>query len=480
MLTKLGYLIDNPWSNALDRARQAGSVLADILIHRHLGVRPVSLVGFSLGARVIFFALVELAKAKAFGVVEEVYLFGATLTASKKVWRQVRGVVSGRFVNAYAMNDWVLGYLFRATSGGLNTVAGLRPIDFVPDLENVDITDILVGHMSYRTLMPTLLAHVGFKVTADHFDEPEEMEKDAPEREVLTPEEEERRKEEKRRGPLAKIFKKKSNKPGSAGVGGSQNSGSGSTPNSRRESLDEDGLPRRSSISSRDEGNGYAPFKEGSNLSDLSISSRQVEGEEDDRASNEGDDDDQTINLPPVRDDHDIDDAEPFPPPPSTATASVPSGFDLDKLRKEVAQLPRDLPSSSPSAVPLPFEIARAKSVPAPSLAAADLTALDTTLDPREALQKLWSTSATSEEVWSSPSSSSLATNPFASSTPSLTIDRPPSPVTLTFGTAEGDLAWGSSGSDIVHSPLGDDTPDPAASFNWGQKNSSSATLNPW
>jgi hypothetical protein len=186
VLTKLGYLIDNPWSNALDRSRQAGAVLADILMNRHLGVRPVSLIGFSLGARVIFYALVELAKAKAFGVVQEVYLFGATLTAPPKVWREARGIVSGRFVNAYAMNDWVLGYLFRATSGGLNTVAGLRPIEHVPDLENVDITDLLVGHMSYRTMMPTLLAHVGFKTTADHFDEPEMQ----PDREVVTREEE--------------------------------------------------------------------------------------------------------------------------------------------------------------------------------------------------------------------------------------------------------------------------------------------------
>ena len=32
VLTKLGYLIDNPWSNALDRAKSAGRVLADVLI----------------------------------------------------------------------------------------------------------------------------------------------------------------------------------------------------------------------------------------------------------------------------------------------------------------------------------------------------------------------------------------------------------------------------------------------------------------
>ncbi|KAF7328089.1 hypothetical protein MKEN_00390200 [Mycena kentingensis (nom. inval.)] len=53
--------------STLDRARAAGSVLAQVLIQRHLGVRPITLVGFSLGARVIFLALIELAKHKAYG-----------------------------------------------------------------------------------------------------------------------------------------------------------------------------------------------------------------------------------------------------------------------------------------------------------------------------------------------------------------------------------------------------------------------------
>ena len=167
VLTKLGYLIDNPWSNALDRARQAGEVLAEVLIQRYVGVRPISLIGFSLGARVCFYTLVALAKRKSFGVIQDCYLMGATVTASRKTWREIRGVVSGRFVNAYARNDWVLGYLYRATTGGLQTVAGLRPVEFVPDLENVDVTDLLAGHMSYRSLMPVLLKELGFRVTAD-------------------------------------------------------------------------------------------------------------------------------------------------------------------------------------------------------------------------------------------------------------------------------------------------------------------------
>ncbi|KAG1842254.1 hypothetical protein DFJ58DRAFT_806609 [Suillus subalutaceus] len=176
ILTKLGYLIDNPWSNALDRARAAGSVLAQLLIHRHLGVRPITLIGFSLGARVIFYALLDLAKAKAFGIVQDVFLLGATLTASTSTWCNARSVVSGRFVNGFARHDWVLNYLFRATSGGLNTVAGLRPIENVPGLENVDVTDKISGHMSYRAFMPLILDQLGFPVSCDYFDEPVEPE----------------------------------------------------------------------------------------------------------------------------------------------------------------------------------------------------------------------------------------------------------------------------------------------------------------
>ena len=173
VLTKLGYLIDNPWNNALDRSKKAGLVLADVLIQRHLGVRPITLIGFSLGARVIFYALVELAKQKAFGIVQDVFLLGATLSSSLGTWCEVRSVVSGRLVNCYARNDWVLNYLFRATSGGVGTVAGLRPIKDVPGMENIDVTDKISGHMSYRTFLPLILDQLGFPVTCDYFDEPE-------------------------------------------------------------------------------------------------------------------------------------------------------------------------------------------------------------------------------------------------------------------------------------------------------------------
>ncbi|WVW80014.1 hypothetical protein I302_101987 [Kwoniella bestiolae CBS 10118] len=251
ILTKLGYLIDNPWSNALDRARAAGLVLADTILNRHAGVRPISLIGFSLGARAIFYALIELARVKAYGLVQDVFIFGTTVTASRNTWLDVRSVVAGRFVNGYATNDWMLGYLFRATSGGLNTVAGLRPVETVAGLENVDVTEIITGHMSYRSCMPQLLAKVGFPVTAEYFDEPEDPNVDmsVQERIIINEAEEEAKQNRKK---ILGIFPVRNNSGRGSGSGSGSN-----TPNVEKDTIptpgpgggyeyeDDDDLPPR-------------------------------------------------------------------------------------------------------------------------------------------------------------------------------------------------------------------------------------------
>lgn len=109
LLTKLSYLIDNPWSNSVARADMAGLILADSLIDRNLGARPITLIGFSLGSRVIFSALKELASKGAVGLVQNVYLYGTPVVANKDQYLKARSVVSGRFVNGYSTNDWILG-----------------------------------------------------------------------------------------------------------------------------------------------------------------------------------------------------------------------------------------------------------------------------------------------------------------------------------------------------------------------------------
>jgi hypothetical protein len=174
VLTKLSYLIDNPWAVSLDRAQAAGLILADSLIDRNLGTRPITLVGYSLGSRVIFSCLQELARKGAYGIVQNVFIFGSPVVVKAEEFLRARTVVSGRFVNGYHRNDWILGYLFRLTNGGIRRVAGLAKIEDVPDLENVDLTEEVHGHMDYRTAMPRLLRMMGWLVESDEFTEIED------------------------------------------------------------------------------------------------------------------------------------------------------------------------------------------------------------------------------------------------------------------------------------------------------------------
>lgn len=219
VLTKLSYLIDNPWSVSLDRAWAAGLILADSLIERNLGTRPVTLVGYSLGARVIFSCLLELARKGAFGIIQNVYMFGSPIVVKQDEYLKVRTVVPGRFVNGYHRNDWILGYLFRLTNGGIRTVAGLAPIENIPDLENVDTSELVNGHMDYRRAMPRLLREVGWTIESDEFTEIEDPDPEnhtKRQRELIN-EIEEARKELEKEGAAAENSK---NSRKSGGFGG--------------------------------------------------------------------------------------------------------------------------------------------------------------------------------------------------------------------------------------------------------------------
>jgi hypothetical protein len=248
-LVKLGYLVDNPWSMGLDRARKAGLILAEALCNNVQNNRPVTLVGFSLGAKAIFHCLVELAERGKYGLVEDVYLFGAPIMiprvlppaqqtqpvhsdatssgtssfktggttpsfnytspkhlASLDEWRKAISVVGGTLTNSFTRVDWILGYLFRGSVAGMWEVAGMTPIvldeEETPDVEvlhaddyepsddpldvgdgvayktlseedrerklreqprtvrNVDVTELVPGHLYYRDAMPTLIKRV--------------------------------------------------------------------------------------------------------------------------------------------------------------------------------------------------------------------------------------------------------------------------------------------------------------------------------
>lgn len=155
-LAKASRVIDNPFSVAVARSEKAGKVLADALINKVQGERPVTLVGYSLGARVIYTCLAELANRKAFGLVESVCLIGAAAPSDPLAWRKIRSVVAGRVINVFSTKDYLLAFLYRANSFQYG-IAGLQAIQEVQGIENVDVSELVDGHTQYRFLVGSIL-----------------------------------------------------------------------------------------------------------------------------------------------------------------------------------------------------------------------------------------------------------------------------------------------------------------------------------
>ncbi|KAG0266891.1 hypothetical protein DFQ27_009358 [Actinomortierella ambigua] len=158
---RAGDLIDNPWAMAVDRARKAGYVLADILCQRVQGSRPTTLIGYSTGAIVIWECLQVLAQRQEFGLVDSVVLLGAPINIGEvERWEAASSVVSNRFVNGFSKKDVVLASIYRIHSLGLD-VAGLQEVQCVPRIENVDLTDIVGGHLEYRENLNLIVSLLG-------------------------------------------------------------------------------------------------------------------------------------------------------------------------------------------------------------------------------------------------------------------------------------------------------------------------------
>ncbi|PMD59739.1 DUF726-domain-containing protein [Hyaloscypha bicolor E] len=191
-LLKVSKVVDNPFSVAKNRADKAGLILADALINKAQGERPVTLIGYSLGARLIYSCLMSLAERRAFGLVDSAVLIGTPAPSDAADWRAMRSVVAGRLINVYSKNDYILAFLFR-TSAIQYGVAGLQDAQDVKGIENVDVSEMVSGHLRYQYLVGSILEKIGF--------EDIDVEEVAREEETLALlEEQEKKEEEKKRG----------------------------------------------------------------------------------------------------------------------------------------------------------------------------------------------------------------------------------------------------------------------------------------
>lgn len=157
-------MLPSSWTAAAAQAKAAGRLLAEQLARRALGSRPATLLGFSLGARVVFHALECLVEAGELGLVLDVALVGAAVTSRPERWERVRPAVSGRLVNAFASGDHFLRAHHR-----LGHVASLPPAGAVPIrsplVENHDISEALSEHRALASACAILLRQMQVPLT---------------------------------------------------------------------------------------------------------------------------------------------------------------------------------------------------------------------------------------------------------------------------------------------------------------------------
>ncbi|CAH0481815.1 unnamed protein product [Peronospora belbahrii] len=158
-ILRLADIIDNSWTVTMNAADASGKLLADALRKREQGLRPVTLVGYGMGARLIFSCLKELAKSgsinESCGIVENAVLLGSPVPIARDDWTNARRVVSGRLINGYSEKDWMLGLMYRYQSWALNS-AGIAPLDII-GVENVDLSGIIGGHLEYKSKIGAIM-----------------------------------------------------------------------------------------------------------------------------------------------------------------------------------------------------------------------------------------------------------------------------------------------------------------------------------
>ena len=148
----------NAWHTSMFKAMKTGALLADV-IARTPEKRYV-LMGHSLGARAIYYALLALST-RSVKVVENAYLLGGAVDRTDiDGWKQAAAALrsGGRIFNCYSKNDKVLGRIYRAANARQSDPVGFAPIENCPPaIVNVDCTDLIDGHSEWKAHLAEVL-----------------------------------------------------------------------------------------------------------------------------------------------------------------------------------------------------------------------------------------------------------------------------------------------------------------------------------
>lgn len=154
-------IASNPWHSAMLNAEKAGTLLAEA-ISRTEG-QTFTLMGHSLGARVVFFALLALAtKDPEKRFVDKVILMGGAVgRTDDESWDAAASAVSEEIYNCYSNRDRVLQLLYQGANAGLSKPAGLGPASCSDEsVRNVDFSDLINGHNAWKPNLKEVLGRL--------------------------------------------------------------------------------------------------------------------------------------------------------------------------------------------------------------------------------------------------------------------------------------------------------------------------------
>lgn len=151
-------LADNAWHHAYTNARKAGILLADTLWSTPEQQR-FTLVGHSLGGRVVFHALQRLHELQQESGseprVRHVVLLGAAQGRRHRYqWQNVCAACSGHVFNCYSKQDQVLRWLYQSANLGMSRPAGRGEVP--PPAVNIDCSAWVDGHRQWKQSLATI------------------------------------------------------------------------------------------------------------------------------------------------------------------------------------------------------------------------------------------------------------------------------------------------------------------------------------
>jgi len=144
------------WEAHKAKAKEVGLDYAYPLLSS-LPERQITLMGFSLGARVAYYITRGWPQTSDRRLKDVLLLSGAVRRQADKNWSLHVENITGKLVNIYNEDDLVLAYVFKVSS--LNrSPCGIKPIkEFHPRIENLNATHLIgSGEHSYKVYLPHL------------------------------------------------------------------------------------------------------------------------------------------------------------------------------------------------------------------------------------------------------------------------------------------------------------------------------------